>query len=212
VELIARAGRWLDETIADGQPRAGWSRATDAAIVLGSGQRLDGFVPPPPYGLTRRGTGGGAVICDAEYLMLDVTLPAGDARLLDDVTQSYRWLADALVAALGVPGVRAVAPDEVRAQDERARAAGRVACWAGVGPFELVDAQGRKLVGLAQRRRRGGTLFQAAAYLDGSRERLADLLPVPDGLREDLRARLRRVATLREAAPALAGAPPAVWA
>ena len=39
-DLLARADDWLEQTRADGELRAGWSRPTDAAIVLGSAQRL----------------------------------------------------------------------------------------------------------------------------------------------------------------------------
>jgi lipoate-protein ligase A len=217
VELIERATRWLDATVADGRPRAAWSWATDAAVVLGSAQRLDGWAPPPPYGLVRRGTGGGAVICDPDYLMLDVVLPASDARVADDLAHSYAWLAEGLLDALaarGARGLRAVSTAEVRAAGEDDRQAGRLACWAALGPWEIVDAEGRKLVGLAQRRRRGAALFQAALYLGGTREPLAGLLPLAAEERASLRARLARVATLDAVdglAPGFADDPPAIW-
>jgi lipoate-protein ligase A len=206
VDLIARAGHWLDATAADGQVRAGWSRATDAALVLGSAQRLDPL--PGPLSVTRRGTGGGAVICDADYLMLDVVLPAGDPRLIDDLAESYRWLAERLLAELhagGGEGLRSVLPAEVRALPAADRDAARLACFAGLGPYEIVDVRGAKLVGLAQRRRRGAALLQAAMYRAGRREALAELLPLEDSAREDLRARLAHVAVLAEAAPAFEG-------
>ena len=202
LDLIARATRWLEATVADGQIRAGWSRATDAALVLGSAQRLE--PPPGPLPVTRRGTGGGAVICDPDYLMLDVVLPAGDTRLVDDLAESYRWLAERVLAELqagGGEGLRLVEPAEVRALPPADREASGVACFAGLGPYEIVDADGRKLVGLAQRRRRGAGLLQAAMYRQGRRDGLADLLPLEAGAREDLRARLARVAVLAEAAP-----------
>lgn len=201
--LQERAERWLAEVSTDGAPRWGWSRATDAAIVLGSAQRLGTWRPPPPYALLRRATGGGAVICDASYLMLDVALPAGDPRVIDDLAESYRWLAEELLARLaaaGAHGLRALAPRELAGRSEADRAAARHACFAGLGPYEIVDAGGRKLVGLAQRRRRGAALFQAAAYLDGDRTSLADILPLGPDAREDLRRRLQRVANLAEVA------------
>jgi len=203
--LIPRAVSWLEATIADGVVRAGWSCASDAAVVLGSGQRLAaGWHPPAPFALLRRGTGGGAVICDADYLMLDVTLPASDPRVIDDVTHTYAWLADLLLARLrdaGLDGASALTPVEARAAPPEQREAGRAACWAGFGPYELVDRDGRKLCGLAQRRRRGGVLLQAAMHLAGSRDRLAGLLPLDPALREQVRERLGKVATLAEVAP-----------
>jgi lipoate-protein ligase A len=144
------------------------------------------------------------VICDPDYLMLDVVLPAGDPRLVDDLAESYRWLAERLLAQLqagGGEGLRLVLPPEVRALPAADREAARLACFAGLGPYEIVDAGGGKLVGLAQRRRRGAGLLQAAMYRQGRRDGLADLLPLAPGAREHLRARLERVAVLSHAAP-----------
>ena len=212
--LIERATAWLDATAADGQVRAGWSLPTSAAVVVGSAQRLAGLAVDGSA-VVRRGTGGGAVLCDESYLMLDVVLPRGDGRLLDDLAESYAWLAEALLASLaaaGARGLRAVAPGEVRARSDTDRALGRLACFAGLGPYEIVDADGRKLVGLAQRRRRGAGLFQAALYLRGRREPLAELLPLEEGEREALRARLAEVATLDPIAPGFVDRLPVLWA
>ena len=195
-ELIARALRWLD----DGVPRAGWSLPTDTAIVLGSGQR---DVPETTVPVVRRGTGGGAVVCDAGYLMLDVVLPRAHPLVLADVSEAYRWLAEWLIRELAVAGLRALAPREVREQRDEDRAAARLACFAGFGPYELVTSDGRKLVGLAQRRRRHAVLYQAAAYVDPPTYDLAAALGAPW-----IAARLARIATLGELAPAFAASPP----
>jgi lipoate---protein ligase len=199
-ELIPRPLALLDAAIADGRARGAWSRATEPALVLGSGQRPpEGWRPPDGIPLVRRGTGGGAVLCDADYLMLDIALPPGDPRILDDVTESYLWLAERLLDALvrlGLGGLSRVEPSVLRQRDDAAREAARIACFAGLGPYELLDASGRKLVGLAQRRRRGAVLLQAAAYLGGDRTGLADLLWLDEGVRDDLRARLAETAVL----------------
>jgi lipoate-protein ligase A len=100
-ELIPRPLSLLQAAIDDGRPLGVWSRATTPALVLGSGQRPpEGWAPPAGLALVRRGTGGGAVICDDDYLMLDVALPPGDPRIGDDLAESYRWLAEELRAAL----------------------------------------------------------------------------------------------------------------
>jgi lipoate-protein ligase A len=211
--LIDRATAMLDATRADGRVRGFWSRAVDAAIVLGSAQRIQPSVPAG-WSLLRRGTGGGAVVCDPDYLMLDVTVPPSDPRALRDLAASYRWLSDALLEALraaGASGLRPVLPEEVRGASPADRAAGRIACFAGLGPYEIVDAAGRKLVGLAQRRRGGAALFQAALYLRGTQTRLADLLPLEPGQRDDVRARLTRVTTLEAVAPSFHRRLPTLW-
>jgi lipoate---protein ligase len=199
-DLIPRPLALLDAAIADGAARGTWSRATVPALVLGSGQRPpERWRPPDGIPLVRRGTGGGAVLCDSDYLMLDIALPPGDPRILDDVTESYRWLAERLLdglARLGLGGLSLVEPGMLRQRDDAAREAARIACFAGLGPYEVLDASGRKLVGLAQRRRRGGVLLQAAAYLGGDRTRLADLLWLAEEARDDLRARLAETAVL----------------
>jgi lipoate-protein ligase A len=214
-DLIPRPLALLDAAIADGSARGVWSRATEQAIVLGSGQRPpEGWRPPDGIPLVRRGTGGGAVLCDADYLMLDVALPPGDARILDDVTESYGWLARRLLdalARLGMRGLGWVEPAVLRRRDDAAREAARNACFAGLGAYELVDAHGRKLVGLAQRRRRGAVLLQAAGYLAGDRTRLADLLWLDGPVRDDLRARLAETAVLGPLGLRVPGELGAIW-
>ena len=80
------------------------------------------------------------------------------------MTEAYRPVGEAIQAALIGMGLdcRTVTVDEARAMDDARKAAARRACWAGLSPYELVLADGRKLVGLAQRRRRGAVLHQIA--------------------------------------------------
>lgn len=199
-ELIPRPLDLLDSAIEAGRALGVWSRPTEPALVLGSGQRPpEGWVPPSGLPVVRRGTGGGAVLCDPDYLMLDIALPPGHSLILDDVTESYRWLGERLVSTLTRLGFRdlsLVAPATLRRLDDASREAGRTACFAGLGPYELLDAERRKLVGLAQRRRKGGVLLQAAAYLGGEREPLVDMLWLPESERADLRHRLHETAVL----------------
>jgi lipoate-protein ligase A len=206
--LLARADEWLERTRADGELRAGWSRPTDAVLVLGSAQRVPGS---GDVAAVRRSTGGGAVSCDDRYLMLDIVLPRGHALAIDDVGRSYRWLAEALLAALAAHGadLRAVTPEEVAALPAADRAAARLACFAGTGSYELVtSAGGRKLVGLAQRRRGGAVLLQAGAYVAAPRLDVPGALGLPKGEETALRARLAQISTLDEVAPGFADAPP----
>ena len=205
-ELLARADEWLERTRGDGEVRAGWSRPTDAVIVLGSAQRLD----EPGHAL-RRSTGGGAVSCDDRYLMLDVVLPRGHRLVVDDVGRSYRWLAEALLAALAARGadLRALLPEEVAGLPACERAAARFACFAGTGTYELVTRlDGRKLVGLAQRRRGGAVLLQAGAYVASPRLDVPAALGLAPAEGAGLRSRLARIATLGEVAPGFADDPP----
>ena len=165
--LVAAAGTLLERAIAG---EVGTFAATFAqtTLVIGSAQTeasinraacdADG-IP-----VIRRGSGGGAVLCDPGLLEVDVALPAGHALLGDDVTESYRFLGRAWVEALAAVGVagRLVTVEEARALSDDRRAAARAACYAGLSPYEVVDPDGRKLVGLCQRRRRGAALFQCS--------------------------------------------------
>ncbi len=66
-------------------------------------------------------------------------------------------------------------------------------CFAGLGPGE-VTVEGRKVVGLSQRRIREAVLFQCCAALRWEPERLLDLLALDDGERARGAAELAGVA------------------
>lgn len=132
------------------------------SVILGSAQpEADAATDLP---IARRGTGGGAVLCDRGTLLIDLAVPRGHALAIEDVTDAYRPIGEALAGALEAAGV-AVVPvpvDDARAMDADRKAAARRACWAGISPYELLLPDGRKLVGLAQRRRSGAVLHQIA--------------------------------------------------
>ena len=110
----------------------------------------------------------------ADPVWVDVWLPAGDPLWRDDVGRAFDWLGEAWAAALGRSGITGLS----------AHREGYVACtrWAtsvcfgGVGTGEVVTADGRKVVGLAQRRNRHGAWFHGACYLHWDPARLVDLL------------------------------------
>jgi lipoate-protein ligase A len=127
----------------------------------------------------RRHTGGSAVYAEAGVLGLDVMLPTGHRLVLLDVVETYRWLGEIWrhsLQALGVTG-RLVSIEEARqALDPLPRDAPlRLACFGTLSPYE-VSAEGRKLVGLAQVRRRNGVLLQSAIHQHFDAGRVAVLL------------------------------------
>ncbi len=141
---------------------------TEAAVVLGStqpGSMVD-RARAAAAGVTvaRRRSGGGAVLVTPEDpVWVDAWLPAGDPLWRDDVGRAFDWLGETWTAALGRSGITGVS----------AHRGGYVSCtrWAtsvcfgGVGTGEVVAADGRKVVGLAQRRDRHGAWFHGACYL-----------------------------------------------
>ncbi|MGH9041248.1 MAG: hypothetical protein ACRDZ3_13570, partial [Acidimicrobiia bacterium] len=58
-----------------------------------------------------------------------------------------------------------------------------VVCFAGLGPGEVTDAAGRKVVGLSQRRTRGHTRFQCCVLLRWDPAAMVALVaqPYPEG-------------------------------
>lgn len=110
------------------------------AVVLGRAQsRL--ALPEDPAGdalpVIVRGAGGAAVLTGPWLLSLALALPPDDARIAGlSVENSYRWLGQALAAALQTHGLpaRACPP----AQRQLAPAHLAWACFAGVGAWEIV--------------------------------------------------------------------------
>jgi lipoate-protein ligase A len=190
-------------------PLVRWWVAARPAIVVGLGlsQRLadildfDACRRAGVDVLTRR-AGGGAVLVDEHMICGAICVPLPDPRIGADLTESYRWLGDALLADLRDRGVSAAHRVEVvdaRADVAalRARPAEPLArlilatCYGALSPHEI--AVGRaKLVGLAQVRRRHAALFQVG-ILRQNQARFADFLRAPDeATRAALRAELAR--------------------
>lgn len=148
-----------------------WTYARPA-IVLGCSQRaLRPAVEARVAGrvsVVEREAGGGAVLTGPWLLGLSLVLPIGHNWLAGGLLPSYQRLGDLHVAALQALGIqaRAVPPPELRASPApRAPDPLAWACFGGLSPWEVVDAQGRKLVGLAQRRRQTGVLLVAGTLV-----------------------------------------------
>ncbi len=180
VELLALAQRGTPEYLA--------TVVTPQSLILGSAQPQDDAVTDLP--VVRRGTGGGAVLCDDGVLLVDLAVPAGHPLAPDDVTDAYRPLSGVLADALAMVGVPTVAVtvEEARGMAVERKAAARRACWAGLSPYELLLPDGAKLVGLAQRRRRGAVLHQVAIHVTSPPLRVADHLADGEAVRPWLAA------------------------
>ncbi|MFN8111524.1 MAG: hypothetical protein U0Y82_17055, partial [Thermoleophilia bacterium] len=162
-----------------------WSTVTDTVLVVGRAGRDPilnrGVLEARGIPVVNRRSGGGPVLWDRGLLGLDVLVPRAHRLAPADVTLAYRWLGTAVAEALTRLGVPAHSIDVATARaaqrrdDEEARLA-RVACFGGFSPFEVVGADGRKLVGLAQVRRRTGTLFQCGIAMDMDVQTLAQVL------------------------------------
>lgn len=147
------------------------------ALVLGSAQDPgivdDVLAASWRVEVVRRRSGGGAVLLvPDEVAWLDVIVPAGDPLWSDDVSRSGLWLGEVWRAALADLGIEGTA---VHGGPLIEGPLGREVCFGVLGPGE-VSVDGRKVVGVSQRRRRGGARFQCAAYQRWRPHELAALL------------------------------------
>ena len=168
---------------------------TRPTLVLGSSQRDDAVdwdrVAEQGVEVVHRRSGGSAVLVEpGAAVWVDVTIPAGDPLWHRDVGRAFHWLGAAWVEGLAAAGVTA------RWYDGAMRRTPWSAwvCFAGLGPGE-VTIEGRKVVGLSQRRTRDGTLFQCCAAVRWEPERLLALLALDDADRARGAAELAGVAT-----------------
>lgn len=111
--------------------------------------------------VTKRPTGGGAVLAGPWLLGASAVLPPQHPFVVTGLAQSYRWFGFAHAAWLQSIGIAARAVAD--AQAPRAPALSW-ACFASLSHWE-VEAGGGKIVGLAQCRRRNGTVFSSAVLV-----------------------------------------------
>lgn len=154
-------------------------RVASTAVVLGSTQSdsvVDGDQAlAGGVSVARRRSGGGAVLVTAgEPAWIDAWVPAGDALALPDVARAFDWLGDTWVEALGRVGVDGLAAH--RGGYLTCTRWSSLVCFGGVGSGEVVTDDGRKVVGLAQRRNRDGAWFHSACVLRWDPRPLVDLL------------------------------------
>ena len=143
--------------------------------------------------VVRRPTGGRAVLHFGE-LTYAVVGPAGEGPLGRGVLETYRSIADALLAGLRELGVEGEL-ERVGGEPRPTRNGASPPCFASAGRFEVTVA-GRKLVGSAQRRSGGAVLQHGSLLLDGSHLGLADLLRIVDvERRRSLRLKLEQKTT-----------------
>lgn len=141
--------------------------ATRPAIVLGRAQKVDDGVATRAgaagFDVTRRVSGGTAVVVGpGECLWVDVVVARDAEGWNDDIGKAGCWMGDQWVAALEAAGVTGCTVHRTAMQKLPGSDA---VCFAGIGPGEVLTADGAKLVGISQRRTRDWALFQCAIPL-----------------------------------------------
>jgi lipoate-protein ligase A len=143
---------------------------TSGAVVLGSTQSDSNVdvVTCAAAGLDvlRRRSGGGAVVVrPGAQVWIDVFLPRSDARFSDDVLASFMFLGQAWRSALAATVEAASPPVVISSAETTATTWSAILCFAGRGAGEVM-IEGRKVVGISQRRDRSGAWFHSMAMLD----------------------------------------------
>lgn len=153
-------------------PVVWWCDPTDAAIVLGSRQSAESLdheaVSRAGLEVVRRRSGGGAVVVHDEVVWIDLVVPVGDVMrgVTRDVRGSMVWAGErwrGALAELGVPSDRMTVHTGGLVETPWSP----LVCFAGFGPGEVL-LDGRKLVGLSQRRTRHGARIQGQVHRSGS--------------------------------------------
>ncbi len=158
------AGGFHGRDLPDPARRALWWFEVDRpAVVLGSTQALEvvdaAAADAAGVEVVRRRSGGGAVwLAPGAATWVDVVLPAGDPRWVDDVGRAATWLGRAWERALADLGVEGPVVHE--GPMVRTARSGLI-CFAGLAPGEVTVGD-RKVVGVSQRRTRRGARFQCA--------------------------------------------------
>ena len=140
---------------------------TAPALVLGSTQP-DTHADPARavaggYEIVRRRSGGGSVwLAPGAQVWVDVWLPAGDPWWDDDVARAAVPVGEAWRSALEVLGLGD--SFHVHHGGVESRPWSALVCFAGIGPGEVLDGDGRKWVGISQRRTRDWIRLQTMAH------------------------------------------------
>lgn len=209
LESPAAPGAWnmaVDETLlestarGDAPPTLRFYAWQPPCLSLGYAQPLAdvdrGRLAAHGWDLVRRPTGGRAIL-HTDELTYSVAGPNTEPRLAGEILTSYRRLSEAILAALESLSLSVrVLPVEEGPEVPPTQPV----CFEVPSKFEIT-VDGKKLVGSAQSRRKGGVLQHGTLPLTGDLARITEALAFPN---EDARAQaaarlLDRAATVESA-------------
>jgi len=137
------------------------------------------------WDIVRRPTGGRAIL-HTDELTYSVTAPLDNPHFAGGVLESYEHISQGLVKALENLQLNIETQPEVKLSNPERE---QPICFELPSSYEIT-AGGKKLVGSAQLRRRGGVLQHGSLPLTGDITRICQVLSFPDD-------KLRRAATKR---------------
>lgn len=163
------------------------------AIVLGSSQSTElidlELAKELGIEVARRKGGGGAVwLHPGSQLWLELTIAQDDPLWLSDVGRAFGWVGELFAAAFDDLGVTV----DIYADKLVSLVDSGLVCFGGLGPGEI-SVNGRKLVGISQRRTKQGSRFQCVVYQDIDHSRIISLFGLEDSEAQKLLAQLDAV-------------------
>jgi lipoate-protein ligase A len=151
------------------------------------------------WDLVRRPTGGRAIL-HTDELTYSVIAPMSEPRVLGGVIESYRQLSAGLLRGLELLGLSVRADKEHKPTPNSQVPTPNPVCFEASSNYEIT-ANGKKLLGSAQVRKRGVVLQHGTLPLIGDLARICDALQFEsDEAREGAKARVHaRATTIAEA-------------
>lgn len=151
------------------------------------------------WDLVRRPTGGRAIL-HTDELTYSVTGPQDEPRLSGSVLESYRVLSSALLQALLNLGIPAEALPKHEVEKTTSNESLNPVCFEVPSNYEIT-CSGKKLIGSAQARRKGGVLQHGSLPLMGDLRRITRVLAFSDEESREIAGRrlLERAVTTEQA-------------
>ncbi len=154
------------------QPQVLFWQYDQAAVIMGCSQRPDdGQIQRAERAglpLLRRRSGGGAVLAGPWMLSVTVFIPPDHPVAKQNIIEIFSWLEQIWLDTLHHCGVPCKGVDQAMIDQSKVVSQARDlkwACYAALSHGEIVSEDGRKLVGLAQIRKRKGIALVSGLHL-----------------------------------------------
>ncbi|WP_417228065.1 lipoyl protein ligase domain-containing protein [Amphritea sp.] len=161
-----------------------------AAVILGCSQRPDtgqlSRAENAGLPLVRRRSGGGAVLAGPWMLSVTVFIPPEHSLAKQNIIEIFSWLEAIWIDTLTACGVPCKGVDQAMIEQSKTVSQEKDlkwACYASLSHGEVVSLDGRKLVGLAQIRKRKGVALVSGLHLSPCDWQLLSSIVVDNPLR-----------------------------
>ncbi|HIE25518.1 MAG TPA: lipoate--protein ligase family protein [Anaerolineales bacterium] len=126
------------------------------------------------WGIVRRATGGRAIL-HTDELTYAIFAPKDNRHVKGSVLESYQYLAQALITALEDLGANV----EMTTEKKKGETNCNPVCFETPSAYEIT-VNGKKIIGSAQARQKGGVLQHGSLPLTGDLARVTEALSFPD--------------------------------